>query len=214
MEARVEIAVLSVLVFALALASAGCPGRVERTAADGGYDPVGGNPFEGLIAFDDERVAAIDPTVLPAAPLACRPPLLAVVSRIDDGDTIDVVALSDGEELRIRMTGVGAPEIAHPPATVVNECFGIEATIFTELLRERLVWLTFDEDCLDDTESMRTLAYVWIGSGEGDLWQRQLLRRGFAEEFGVAPNFFFRPTFESDQAIAREAGLGMWSACP
>jgi micrococcal nuclease len=200
----------------LAVLLAGCPrvpgapdgGRPPGDAGD--YDPVTGNRFEGPIFFDDARVMRIDPSTLQGGPSPCRRPLLGRVTQVTDGDTFHLRGVSEIAELQVRMIGVDTPEIAHDGMPA--QCYGDEAATFTRQLTGRLVWLTFDTGCLDRYE--RSLAYVWIGSGPGDLWQRQLLRRGLARPLAVPPNLTYAGIFEDDRASAVSANLGLWASCP
>lgn len=175
------------------------------------YDPVVGNCFhEGYrFAFDDGRVAAIDLPSLPGPSSACRDPARATVTRVSDGDTIEVRVDGATETERVRMIGVDTPEtfveMGYP------HCYGADAKLFTQSLLGRRVALSFDRDCDDDFG--RTLAYVWLGGRENDLWQRQLLRRGYARRFTVPPNDFFEDTFLGDEAIARAELRGQWREC-
>lgn len=173
----------------------------------GGYDPVAGNAYEGPLFFDDARVMALDPRSLQGGAMPCRAPLLGRVTRITDGDTFHVSGVSEIIEIQVRLIGVNTPEVSAPA-----ECFGPEASVFTQQLVGRLVWLTFDSGCNDSFGRM--LAYTWIGGGIGDLWQRQLLRRGFARTLSVAPNTTYMSIFAEDQSAAQAGRVGLWSACP
>jgi micrococcal nuclease len=192
----------------------GCPRSGSMLDAgsdieDGGVLP--GNPFEGELTLDDDAVSAIDPATLPATAAACRRPLLGRVTFVSDGDTVHVSGVSELGEWQVRLIGVDTPEIAHGGSPA--DCFGPEAQAFTSAsLDGRLVWLTFDAGCLDSFE--RSLAYLWIGAGAGDLWQRQLLRRGMARTLSIAPNVTMARTFEDDQQIAADDDVGLWGACP
>lgn len=174
------------------------------------YTPEGGNCYDTEIILDDIRVNTLDPAVLPAQPIACHVPVLVRITHVRDGDTVDVEGVSDPSfSGGVRFIGVDSPEIEHPPEPA--DCFGNEAHIFTQQLDERLVWLTFDGDCFDPYS--RWLAYVWVGGGAGDLWQRQLLRRGFARVLTIAPNVGNAPMFVDDEESALSADRGLWSAC-
>ena len=204
---------LGSLCFLLALS--GCPRQsVDDDAGSddaGPYDPATGNRFTGEISLDDTRVMGTAPSSLRAGASACRAPLLVRVSRAVDGDTIHVTGISEPTgDIDVRFIGVNAPEIIHS-AGDVNECYGPEATVFTNQLTGHLVWLTFDAGCEDIYH--RTLAYVHIGAGDGDLWQRQLLRRGFARTLTVAPNDMYAPLLATDEMTAMTEGAGLWSAC-
>ncbi len=168
------------------------------------------NGFDGPIAFLPEaEMRDIDPSALRAGTAPCRAPLLGRVHFVFDGDTIDVRGENEVFDASVRMIGIDTPEIARDgnPA----QCYGVEAQAFTRQLENRLVWLTFDNGCFDTFG--RSLAYVHIGDGEGDFWQRQLLRRGFASLFTVSPNATYEPMFATDENEAARIGAGFWSAC-
>ncbi|MBX3273504.1 MAG: thermonuclease family protein [Sandaracinaceae bacterium] len=205
--------------FALALSLAGCPrhvggGDAGTDAGDGprdggGYDPVLGNAFDGPLLLDDERLARIDPSGLRAGPSPCRAPIRGRLYRVIDGDTFLFTAADGSIDARVRMIGVDTPELAHDGMPA--QCYGTEAAAFTSGLLDRQVWLTFDADCTDSFGRM--LAYVHVGAGSGDFFQRQLLRRGFARVLTIGGNRQYRALFEEDESAAMGAGAGLWSAC-
>ncbi len=207
--------VSTALVVALSALMLGCPHQEPPVDAAppprfdaGPPDPL----FQGDITLDDVAVMAIDPSTLRAGASPCRAPLLARVTRVVDGDTMHVEGVSEPTgDLDIRFIGINAPEIAHGSGTVA-ECYGDAAHTFTMQLEGHLVWLTFDAECLDVYG--RTLAYVTYGSGTSQMWERQLLRRGFARILSISPNTSYRPLFESDVTIAMSERAGLWSACP
>jgi micrococcal nuclease len=208
---------LSVVAVLCALLLDACPRQSTEDDAgggdvDAGYDPAVGNLFTGDILLDDARVMSVDPATLRAGGTPCRAPLLARVTRVVDGDTMHVTGISETlPDADIRFIGVNAPEIAHM-AGDPTDCYGDEATLFTHQLNGHLVWLTFDEGCLDPYS--RLLAYVFIGPGDGDMWQRQLVRRGFAHAVEFPPNLMYAGVLDADMAIAESEGVGLWSACP
>ena len=175
----------------------------------GDYDPVLGVPFEGPVSFDPARVQRIDPSGLRQGASPCRAPVLGRVYRIIDGDTVRFTASDGSLDQTVRMIGIDTPEIAHDG--MAAECFGPEASTFSENLLDQTVWLTFDNGCFDTFD--RLLAYVHIGPGAGDLWQRQLLQRGFARAFTFGSNRTFSSTFNNDESAAQRANAGMWDAC-
>lgn len=206
---------VSTLLLALGctLALAGCPKVDDRP--DSGvvpYDRTTGNPFDAPLSLSDTRVLSLDPASVPSTPSACHAPVVGVVERIVDGDTLHVTVPADGMSYDVRMIGVDTPEIEHGDGGPPADCYGNQAFAFTELLRGRAVVLTFDAGCRDPFD--RLLAYVWVGSGPGDLWQRQLLRRGYARTLSIEPNTAMASTFAEDQGIAETTGTGLWGACP
>lgn len=193
-------------VWILALLSLGSCRR--ETAACVGYDPVQGNCFDTELDLDDVRTMAVDGSTLPAGPSACHAPVLVRITNVRDGDTFDVVGVSDPTFMGgVRLIGVDSPEIEHPP--VPADCWGNNAHLFSTALDGRLVWLTFDADCYDPYD--RWLAYMWIGSGTGDLWQRQLLERGNARILTISPNDALAASFAESEAHAMAQSLGMWT---
>jgi len=130
----------------------------------------------------------------------------AVVTRVVDGDTVEVEF--DGRELDVRLIGIDTPETVKPGEPV--ECFGPEASAYTERqLEGRTVRLEFDVERLDPFD--RTLAYVWVGD---DLFNETLVRQGYALVTTFPPNVMYVERFHDAQRLAREEGLGLWSACP
>jgi len=142
----------------------------------------------------------------------------AIVACVIDGDTFDVGQCGEGGE-RIRMLGIDAPEIAHPPEP--TECWADNA--HEELRRKiegRTVFLTFDKDCVGVFG--RTLAYVWLGARSGggvdestyEFVNDQLIRDGhvyiFDEEFG---DLLYRDDFLRSRDLAQALGVGLWGAC-
>lgn len=129
-----------------------------------------------------------------------------VVTRVVDGDTA-VVDL-DGSEVRVRFIGIDTPESVAPDQPV--ECFGPQASSYTtDRLEGEMVRLEFDVERLD--QYGRTLAYVWIGS---ELFNETLVAEGYALVTTYPPDVKHVDRFVAAQRSAREAGLGLWGACP
>lgn len=194
--------------------SAGLVGCPSQPALDNDcvYDPAVGNCFDvdSEFVFDDARIDASNTAALglPAVDGACRDPVRGYIQRVSDGDTVEF-AVDGGEVETVRFIGVDTPETyvdSGPP-----HCFGPEAKLFTEELAGHRAVLTFDRDCNDDYD--RTLAYVWLGPLQNDLWQRQLVRRGFARQLTVAPNDAYADIIAADVATAQAEGVGLWSEC-
>jgi micrococcal nuclease len=128
------------------------------------------------------------------------------VLEVVDGDTIRVDL--DGRETPVRLIGVDTPEKDGPFTD--EECFGAAASRFTvDGLGGRTVDLEFDVERTDRFD--RTLAYVWVG---GSLFNERLLSEGYAVLATFPPNVRYVDRFRAAQQRAREAGIGLWSACP
>ena len=126
---------------------------------------------------------------------------VVTVSRVVDGDTIEVSPAVDGIE-DVRLIGIDTPETSSG-----EEPLGPQASAFTtDSLAGREVALEFDEERVD--QYGRALAYVWIA--EDTMFNAQLLREGLAQVATFPPNTEYVDRFENIQADARAAGLGIW----
>ncbi len=153
--------------------------------------------------------------ILVAAACAGRPragsdaPGAATVERVVDGDTI-VVDL-DGRSERVRLIGIDTPESVDPGRPV--ECFGKEASAFTaSLLPEgTAVRLVRDVEARDRYD--RLLAYVYR-QPDGLFVNAELARQGYALPLTIPPDVAHADELRALAAEAREAGRGLWAACP
>ncbi len=170
----------------------------------------GGISFEGAFVLDDDAARIANPTTLAAASNACRPPALVRITHVVDGDTFDVSHINENKTERVRLIGVDTPEIAH--SSTPADCYGPEAQAFSRQLTGHVGWLTFGMTCTDVYD--RTLAYLHLGGTSNDMYQRQLIRRGFAKKFIFTDNNTFATMFTSDETTARRARVGLWTACP
>ncbi len=128
------------------------------------------------------------------------------VVRVVDGDTIVV----DADE-RVRLIGIDTPESVKPDSPV--ECFGIEASRRLGALVPPGTEVVLVPDVEPEDRYGRTLAYVY--RGDDDLFvNAALVDDGFAFAYTVPPNVAFADEFVDRQRAAREAGRGLWSACP
>lgn len=146
------------------------------------------------------------PTWTPAQPLS-----QALVSRIIDGDTIEV-NIGSGRD-RVRFIGVDTPE-----ATTRVEPYGREATAFTRRwLDGRRVWLEHDVELRD--RYGRRLAYIWLQPPKDrsiqeirtKMFNGILLAEGYAQLLTVPPNVRYVDIFRTLQAEARQQGKGLWA---
>ena len=127
------------------------------------------------------------------------------VIRVVDGDTIDVARGGDTDT--IRLLGINTPETHHPTKPV--ECFGPEAAAFTEEhLAGRSVQL---EDDIEGRDRYgRRLAYVVV---DGERFNDELLRRGYARLLVIEPNHAHARTMLREELDAKRAGRGLWREC-
>ncbi len=130
----------------------------------------------------------------------------AVVTRVVDGDTVEVEI--DGREEDVRYIGVDTPETVKEDEAV--QCFGPKASDFNHRFVEgRRVTLVFDAERRD--QYGRLLAYVYVG---GKMVNEELLRRGLARTLEIAPNDTHAERFAELEDEAGRLGRGLWKACP
>lgn len=163
------------------------------TAACGSGDGVGAPPFTS-------GAATVEPN--------------AVVDRVVDGDTIDV--LIDGEVERVRLIGIDTPEVAREafadrPAQVA-ECFGDEASAFTSSLLAEGDAVRLERDVVPRDDFGRLLAYVYRAS-DGVFVNYEIVRQGYAQPLTIPPNVTFSEVMVQAARDAEADDAGLWSAC-
>jgi micrococcal nuclease len=129
-----------------------------------------------------------------------------LVSRVVDGDTIDVE--KDGEHVRVRLIGIDTPETVDPRRTV--ECFGKEASAKTkELLEGKMVRLETDPSQGDYDKYKRMLAYVYLS--DGTLFNQTMISEGYAHEYTYRLPYRSQSEFKAAEQTAREKKKGLWA---
>ena len=132
----------------------------------------------------------------------------AVIDYVIDGDTVDVII--DGREERIRLIGIDTPETKKRNSPI--ECFGPEASAFTELLLPVGTPVYIERDIVNRDDYGRILGYVYRAN-DGIFVNYELMRQGFAQPMSIPPNDAFAELF-ADAARAAEAdNAGIWAAC-
>ena len=127
----------------------------------------------------------------------------ATVSRVVDGDTIEISPAVDGNE-EVRLIGMDTPETKDPSEEV--EPLGPEASAFaTDSLTGRSVGLEFDVERED--QYGRLLAYVYLS---GEMFNETLVEEGLAQAYPYEPNTRYEERFAAAQEQARAAGIGIW----
>lgn len=128
----------------------------------------------------------------------------AAVTRIIDGDTIEVSIGSSKET--VRMILIDTPEIKKT-GLAEPQPFGTEAAAFTrKLLAGKTVRL--ERDVSEKDQYGRSLYYVWL---DGKMVNRLLLEEGLARVAVFPPDVKYVEDFRSIQAKAQAAGKGIWS---
>ncbi len=131
--------------------------------------------------------------------------LRADVTRVIDGDTIEVSI--DGQADEVRYIGIDTPETVKPGTPV--ECFGPQASALNHrLVEHRAVRLVFDRERRDVYG--RLLAYVYVGN---DFVNARLVRLGYARTLTIPPNVAHAGLFHRLARAAGRAGRGLWRSC-
>ena len=127
-----------------------------------------------------------------------------VVTRVIDGDTIE---LETGQH--VRYIGVNAPESVHPTKPV--QCFGHEASEWhRHLVEGKSVRLAKDISEVD--RYGRLLRYVYLL--DGTFVNLELAKQGYGYVDTFPPDVKYSQLFVAAAREAREAGRGLWRACP
>jgi micrococcal nuclease len=135
----------------------------------------------------------------------------AVVRRVVDGDTL--IARIGGDDERVRMLGVDAPESVRSDRPV--ECFGPRASARTKALLPKgtRITLTADPTQGERDQFGRLLAEVSL-PGEAITVNERLIAEGYAEVFRGDGRGRLQPRLRAAERAARDARLGLWRACP
>lgn len=142
--------------------------------------------------------------------------IAATVTRVVDGDTIDVSF--NGKSEKVRFIGVNTPETKDPRKPV--EPYGKEAAAYTTQLAGKEVYLELDVQERD--KYGRLLAYIWLerpsSRSEADvrtkMFNARLLLDGYAQVMTIPPNVRYADAFVQFQREARSANKGLWSLPP
>ena len=152
-------------------------------------------PIESALEEDIPQAAA--------GHLKDRGPVLTV-SRVVDGDTVEITPAVDGLT-EVRLIGVDTPETSHP--TYGEQPYGQQAKEFTVTrLEGKRVALEFDLEKVDPYG--RLLAYLWLPDGR--MFNEILLMEGYAQVATFPPNVKYVERLQEAQRKARGANRGLW----
>lgn len=136
--------------------------------------------------------------------------LVATVTHVVDGDTIDV-RLPAGAAERVRLLGIDTPETVKPDTPV--QCGGPEASAHTKALLPPGTAVLLQRDVEARDRYGPLLAYVWRAR-DGRFVNRDLLTGGYARILSIRPNTTRAAELAAASSAARAAGRGVWGACP
>ena len=129
---------------------------------------------------------------------------LARVTRVVDGDTIEVSL--DGAIEDIRLLGIDTPESVKPDSPI--ECFGREASAAAEAFLANAE-VTLVRDVEDRDRYGRLLRYVYVGE---EMANARLVVNGYATAFTYPPNVRHADLFVRLEREARDNDRGLWAA--
>ncbi|MCT4565660.1 MAG: thermonuclease family protein [Maledivibacter sp.] len=135
----------------------------------------------------------------------------AVVKRVVDGDTIEVIL--NGIKEKIRFIGVNTPESAGK-YKYKPQPYGKEASKFTNSsLLGKVIYL--EKDVGDKDKYGRLLRYVWLtepskGNLEENMFNAILLREGYGRVMTIQPNVKYQRIFTQLEREARKNNKGLW----
>jgi len=128
-----------------------------------------------------------------------------VVSRVVDGDTIEVA--KEGVKEKVRLIGVNTPETVDPRKKV--ECFGKEASAeLKEILLGQKVRLVSDDTQDVQDRYGRLLAYVY--REDGLFVNQHMIAEGYGYEYTYKVPYLFQKEFKEAQLSAQIQQKGLW----
>lgn len=186
-------------------AQAGAPATISAVA------PPLAEPSRTAANTEAFLPATLTPTpILTLSPESTPTPELESASlvRVVDGDTIDV--LVEGQQARVRLIGMDAPETNQGPL-----CYGQEASArVEELLRPVRERLLLEKDVSETDRYGRLLRYVWYEGGSGrTMLNLELVQQGYARVATFPPDVRYEVTFLQAEREARAQQLGLWGDC-
>jgi len=142
-------------------------------------------------------------SVIGCAPPVQAPETQAAVTRVIDGDTIEVNI--SGAIYKVRYIGVDTPEMndTRPEFRTLAQ----EATDFNKQLVEGKT-VRLKKDISETDRYNRLLRYVYV---DDTFVNAELVKYGLAWAKAYAPDTKYQGYFEELEAKAREAGLGIWT---
>ena len=157
--------------------------------------------LSGCVASDN-----LKKIVLGAKISASTPENYFKVTKVVDGDTIDIDYF--GKTERLRLIGINTPESVDPRRPV--ECFGKEASDQAKkLLTGKLVKIEKDSTQDDRDKYGRMLRY--ITTKEGLFYNIEIIKTGFAHEYTFRVPYKYQKDFKTAEEQARKNKLGLWA---
>jgi endonuclease YncB( thermonuclease family) len=132
----------------------------------------------------------------------------ATIERVIDGDTVD--ATIGGHDEHVRLIGIDTPETKKPNTPI--ECFGPEASAYTESLLPSGTEVRIERDIEARDDYGRLLGYVYRAS-DGLFVNLAVVADGYARPLTIPPNVAYAADFVQAARDAEAADLGLWGGC-
>lgn len=146
------------------------------------------------------------------APVVQAQSVTGTVTRVVDGDTVDVRV--DAKVERIRIIGLDTPETVDPRKAV--QCFGREASAHAKELLPLGTVVTLESDPTQDTRDRygRMLAFVLFETEPGITanFTEVMIAGGYGHHYVYRRPSIYADAFGAAQDYAQSWGLGLWGA--
>ena len=151
---------------------------------------------------------------LPGAPTGLNPSegkaTQVHVTAVVDGDTLRVENFGGHELGRVRLLGIDAPEVVHPPAPA--ECHADQATDLLEELAPVGSTVQLVTDSGQPNRDPYDRLWRYVDNAGVDL-AHELLARGAARRYEAAQELAREKSYSAAAHDARVADSGLWGAC-
>lgn len=139
----------------------------------------------------------------------------ATVTRIIDGDTLDVTLDDTRQTQRVRILGINTPEIAHARGQS-DQCGGRAATDRLEGTLPPGTAVTLVADSRSDRTDRYGRALRYLETPDGDDVGAQLITDGYAYAWkpNSAPNPDRWDDYRDATRTAQSTRAGSWATCP
>ena len=146
------------------------------------------------------------------APVAQAQSVTGTVTRVVDGDTVDVRV--DAKVERIRIIGLDTPETVDPRKAV--QCFGREASAHAKELLPLGTVVTLESDPTQDSRDRygRMLAFIVFETEPGITanFTEVMIAGGYGHHYVYRRPSIYADAFSAAQDYAQSWGLGLWGA--
>lgn len=116
----------------------------------------------------------------------------------------------DGVEERVRLIGIDTPETKKENTPI--ECFGPEATAFTQSLLPEGAQVYLERDVEARDVYGRLLAYAYLVE-TGVFVNLEIVRQGYAQPLTIPPNVAHSTEFVEAARDAERTNVGLWGIC-